>query len=182
MMSNEGRTGTVPLLPLPPGTATRPRMPTTRTRGEVALSSIGAAIQPDRLEKLLAPWLPEPADRAFVVRCLVGEGPHHHRGSNYVLLSLLGLLLERTAITVDPHAPTAQVPMRLPPHLLEHNPEGHYPLLMPLAPLKRLAPEGSAAFLAMVDTLTDGPPQHALANAAMVAMLDVLLARMDGQP
>ncbi|MEW5854001.1 MAG: hypothetical protein AB2A00_34825 [Myxococcota bacterium] len=150
-------------------------------RPHVPLSAIAASIHPERLQAVLAPWLPDPADRAFVVRCLVHEGPHHHRGANYVLISLLGLLVEAVGVgAVDPDAPSAPVPMRLPPDLLEHNPQGHFPLRLPLAPLRRLAPEGSSEFQAMVDCLTDGPPQHALANAATVAMIGALLDKLAG--
>lgn len=140
----------------------------------VPSSAITGFIDRARVEALLAPWVPDAAARAFVVRCMLDEGPAHHRGANYVLLSLLGALLDRTATAPAPGGPTAPVPMRVPP--LHDEQELEYPLALPLRPLEGLAerPEDLAA---MVDCLTDGPPQHALANAAMVALLGALLER-----
>ena len=54
------------------------------------------------------------------------------------------------------------------------------PLALPTAPLERLAPRGTRDFAAIVDCLTDGPPQHALANVAMVTLIAELLARLEG--
>ena len=65
--------------------------------------------------------------------------------------------------------------MRLPPHLADEADEDQFPLRLALRPLELLAPAGSPELEAMVDCLTDGPPQHSLANAAMVALIDALL-------
>jgi hypothetical protein len=139
-------------------------------------------IDRDAISALLAPFVPDTGERAFVVRCLVDEGPAHHRGANYVLLRLLGRLL---------HAPATRsgdvcaVPMQLPPHLadeLDDEAEQTYPLDLPLAPLDLLAPRGSQEQEAMVAALIDGPPQHALANVAMVAILDALLRQTQERP
>lgn len=141
-------------------------------------SAITAFVDADRIAALIAPWVPDPSQREFVVRCLLREGPAHHRGANYVLLSLLGLLLEGgPPLAPAPDQPGVAVPLRLPPHLAEEHEDGAYPLVMPTGPIERLAAAGSPEFEAMVDCLTDGPPQHALANAAMVALLGVLLER-----
>ncbi|HVY62350.1 MAG TPA: hypothetical protein VHF22_11890 [Planctomycetota bacterium] len=144
-------------------------------------SEVTAFIDPDRIDRLLAPWVADARDRAFVVRCLLGEGPAHHRGANYVLLALLGLLLPPAspggaappALAADDGA--VPVPLRLPPHLADGVESPDFPLRMPTAPLELLAPRASSAFAAMIDCLVDGPPQHALANAAMVALLGRLL-------
>lgn len=151
-------------------------------------SAIAALIRPERLAALLEPWLPDAEDRAFVVRCIAAEGPVHHRGASYALLSLLGVLLE----AAGPRAPApggdvVPVPMRIPPHLAARgHDDHHYPLEMPTAPLERLAARGSPEFTAIVDCLLDGPPHHALANAAMVCLIDALLARLpppaEGRP
>lgn len=138
-----------------------------------------------RVDRLLAPWVPDDDDRAFVLRCLLDEGPAHHRGVNWILLSLLGDLAAGA-----PAGPGAgghvRVPLRLPPHLRRHHDdeddedgddERAYPLRLPLAPLERLAGKDERAIDAMVDCLTDGPPQHALANAAMLVLIDALLRR-----
>jgi hypothetical protein len=143
-------------------------------------SAISAFVDPARIDLLLARWVPEAEDRAFVVRCLVGEGPAHHRGANFVLLSLLAQALEKAKAQPEPQGVTLPVPMRLPPHLAHAEAEQDaYPLRLPTAPLERLAPSGSRELEAMVDCLTDGPPQHALANVAMVALLGALLDALE---
>ena len=101
--------------------------------------------------------------------------------ANYVLLALLGELAGEIAART-PAKDDIPVPMRLPPHLAkdredDEDEDGDFPLRMPKAPLARLAKEGTPAFDAMVDCLTDGPPQHSLANAAMVCVLAALLER-----
>jgi hypothetical protein len=141
---------------------------------------VSALIRPSRIEALLAPWIPDAEERAFVVRCIVGEGPIHHRGASYTLICLLGLLLEALGPGEGPPraGESLPVPLRLPPHLARDD-DHDYPLSLPLAPLTRLAPEGSPELAALVDCLTDGPPHHALANAAMVSLLDALFARAE---
>lgn len=130
------------------------------------------------IEALLVPWLPDPTDRAFVARCIVDEGPIHHRGSSYALLRLLGLALAAAGGPAATTGETAAIPMRLPPHLRRGDDDQNFPLGVPLAALERLAPRDSPAFGALLDCLRDGPPHHALANAAMVCLLDALLARL----
>ncbi len=163
--------------PAPPARPGEPRRP-------VASSEITAFIVPAEIEALLAPWLPTATDRAFVVRCVLGEGPAHHRGANYVLLRLLGEVLARRA----PHPAAAgdrgddiAVPIRLPPRVAVEHDDTTYPLRIPRRVLARLAPAEGGTLDAMVDCVTDGPPQHALANAAMLCLLDALLAE-DGPP
>lgn len=131
----------------------------------------------DRIDTILRPWVPDDEDRAFVVRCLLEEGPAHHRGSNWILLALLAELAE--------HAPpstgrTVAVPMRLPPHLVGHEPGPDFPLSLPIDALERLAPGDALAQQAMIDCLVDGPPQHALSNAAMLCLIDAALRRARG--
>ncbi len=113
-------------------------------------------------------------------RCLLDEGPVHHRGVNWILLSLLGEL-EGVRPTTPPVGEHVCVPLRLPPHLRreygDEDEDGAYPLPLPLAPLRRLAGNDAWAVDAMVECLTDGPPQHALANAAMVLLIDALMRR-----
>jgi hypothetical protein len=138
-------------------------------------------IDSSRIDALLAPVLPDQADRAFVVRCILGEGPVHHRGANYVLLSLLGVLVEALG-PLDPTSVGARgtlpVPMRVPPHLARPGSMMAYPLALPTGPLDHLAPSGSTEQAAMAECLTDGPPQHALANAAMVWLLGAALEKL----
>jgi hypothetical protein len=138
-------------------------------------------IDSSRIDSLLAGVLPDGEDRAFVVRCILGEGPKHHRGANYVLLRLLGMLVDELgAGDMNPLRArgTLPVPMKVPPHLARPGSLMAYPLGLPTAPLERLAPSGSVDLAAMADCLTDGPPQHALANAAMIWLLGAALERL----
>ena len=152
-----------------------------RMTHRVPASEIAAFIQPDAIDALLAPWLPDPGERAMVVRCLLEVGPAHHRGSNYVLLRLMGLLLTRISPAAKPAPATsyAPVPLRIPPSVETTDGEMKYPFGVPTDVLERLAPKGSRSWVAMIDCLTDGPPQHSLANAAMLCMLDALLREND---
>ena len=157
-------------------------MPILPPGRHVPSSAIASFIDRARIDRLLTPFVPEAADRAFVVRCLLDEGPAHHRGANFILLALLEELLGGA---VDPPAGNSgvAVPMRLPPHLQKAGDDGTFPLRFPSAPIERLAAAGSPSYQAMIDCLTDGPPQHSLANAAMVCLLDVLLERSrSGKP
>jgi hypothetical protein len=123
---------------------------------------------------LLAPFVPDEGERDFVVRCLLDEGPAHHRGANYVLLMLLAELLDGTP---EPSDAAREVPMHLPPHLAgdADGDEQVYPLRLPTAALDRLAPSGSREQESMIAALLDGPPQHALANVAIVALVDAIV-------
>ncbi|MDP3156686.1 MAG: hypothetical protein Q8N23_28700 [Archangium sp.] len=131
-----------------------------------------------QLDALLATLVPEKAEREFVQRCLVDEGPLHHRGANYLLLRLLGLVLARVP-GVDAPLTGERVPMRLPPHLEDEVEEGHFPVPLPTHALRELLGDDEQAMEAAIDCLTDGPPQHALANVVMVALLERLLARLE---
>ena len=166
---------------MPPKPPPGPPRPPPHHRRHVPSSAIASFIDDRRIDELLAPWIGDDEERAFVVRCLLHEGPAHHRGANFVLLSLLGLLIEPGGPSrPKPGAPTHAVPLRLPPHLADQAADlGAFPLPLPEAPLARLARPGSSAYHAMVDCLTDGPPQHSLANAAMVCLIDELLRRLE---
>jgi hypothetical protein len=143
-------------------------------------SAIAASLNLKRLDSLLEPWVGDPEERAFVVRCIAGEGPVHHRAASYALLRLLGVVLDRLGGAPPERAgETAPVPLRLAPHIARHDDDDtHFPLRLPLAPLELLAPKGSRELAAIVDCLVDGPPHHALANTAMVCLLDAVLARL----
>lgn len=131
-------------------------------------------VDESRLAAALAPLVPDAGDRDFILRCLVGEGPIHHRGANYVLLSLLARAASRLGASLA--APVGEpVPMRLPPHLAATATDGSYPLALPTRALRDLAGGDARSLEAMIDCLTDGPPQHALANVAMLALIEGLL-------
>lgn len=161
-----------------------PRPPHHRHHRHAPTSAITRAIQPKELEALLEPWVPDAEERAFVVRCIVGEGPIHHRGANFALLMLLGALVEAAGPGATGGVGEAvPVPLRLPPHLAPRDREDQdYPLSLPTGPLERLAARGTPEFSALVDCLLDGPAHHALANAAMMCLIDALLARLGKGP
>jgi hypothetical protein len=147
-----------------------------------APSATAAFIDPSRLDALLAGVVPDDQDRAFVVRCIIGEGPAHHRGVNFVLLELLSKVVDALG-GADVEALRARgtlpVPMKVSPHLARPGSFMAYPLDLPTAPLERLAPAGSSQLSAMAACLTDGPPQHALANAAMMWLIGAALDRLE---
>lgn len=147
-------------------------------------STVRALLAPQRLESLLGAFIPDAADRAFVARCILEHGPTHHRGASFALLSIAALLLERTGglPSIPPAGKVVSVPLRLPPHLAEEDNEDQaYPLHMPLAPLEAIVHGDAPAVEALVDCLLDGPPHHALANAALVCALGALLERLPAQ-
>lgn len=91
------------------------------------------------------------------------------------------LLASLAAAVPTPVAPGASeaavpVPMRLPPHLADAVDDAHFPIWLPTAALRALAGDDPSRLDAMVDCLTDGPPQHGLANVVPVSLLDRLLA------
>jgi hypothetical protein len=153
-------------------------MPHSRAPSATTATFIDVA----QIDALLVAILPEEDDRAFVVRCILGEGPVHHRGANYVLLMLLDRLVGKVSpddVATLRARGTLPVPMKVPPNLERPNSIMAYPLSLPTAPLELLAPAGSAEHTAMIDCLTDGPPQHALANAAMLWLIAAALARLE---
>ncbi len=134
----------------------------------------------DALAPHLAPLAQDPEDRAFLARCIAAEGPAHHRVASVALLKLLALALEAAGGAREP-APEGgfAVQFRLPPHLDRHADEdAQYPVRLSRRALERLAPPGSPELAALADALTDGPAHHALANVAMVNLLDALLDRL----
>lgn len=162
----------------PPPICYRKRMPHRHS----ATARAQDVLRHDEVDALLAPWLPDRTDRAFVVRCLVEEGPIHHRGASYALLRLIGLALAAVGGPGPVRDESAPIPLRLPPHLRGRGGDGDFPLGVPLEVIERLAPRGSKEFAALLDCLRDGPPHHALANAAMVCMLGALLDKLSGAP
>ncbi len=134
-------------------------------------------IDADVIDDQLSTLIPDKRDRALVVRCVLNEGPAHHRGANAILLQLLGQLTQATPAADDE---SIAVPMRLPPHLQRRADDDDddgpavYPVRLPRAPLAELCGGDEATIAAMADCLLDGPPQHALANVVMVCLIDAL--------
>lgn len=149
-------------------------------RRHVPPSAVSSFLDAARITASLGDWVRDDADREFIVRCVIGEGPAHHRGANYVLLRLLDVVRTRLdgAATTTLGA-TMPVPMRLPPHLETEVAHPTYPLGLSVDAIERLAPRGSPDFDAMVDCVTDGPPQHALANVLMINLLETILKTLE---
>lgn len=145
----------------------------------VPSSAVSAFVDPGKLEQQLAPWVTDARAREFLVRCVVEEGPAHHRGANYVLLQLLGEVARRVGAAPSA-SETLPVPMRLPPHLADDADDSTWPLGLPAKAVERLAAKGSRDFEAMVDCVTDGPPQHAVANVVMLNLLESILEKLEG--
>lgn len=145
-------------------------------RRRVPSSLVASFLDRARVDALLLPLVPDVEERAFVLRCLLDEGPAHHRGANYVLVALLGEVVRLLGAPACAPARPSAVPMRLPPHLAAAGEEAYYPLSLDLATLALLAPGDSAALEAALDCLTDGPPQHVVANVVMVELIGRLLA------
>lgn len=147
----------------------------------VSSSDLLGFIDRAELDKALAPFVADPGERQFLIRCVVGEGPAHHRGANDVLLRLLARALEAARARPRPLTEGLPVPMHVPPHLKREGAHQSYPIKLPTMPLERLAAPGSRDVEAMADCLTDGPAQHAVANVLMVAMLGALLEALDSR-
>lgn len=164
---------------MPPRRPSHPPPPAI-TRPRRSASGLDKLVAADEIAALLSPWLPDDEDRAFVARCITAEGPAHHRISSAALLRLLAMALDAAGgAPKDEGLEGVPVPFHLPPHLDRHADEdAHYPLKMPRRTLERLAPAGSREIAAVTDSLVDGPPHHALANAAMVCLIDALLERL----
>lgn len=157
-------------------------MPHPHHPNRAAASAIALLLDAERVGRALAPWLPDEAERDYIVRCILQEGPIHHRGSSYALLALAGLIAERLGVDPGEAARAGEpVAMRLPPHLQPTDREPPaYPLRLDASALPRLGGrEGVEAVLA--DALTDGPPHHALANVALVDLLSAILRRVESR-
>lgn len=132
------------------------------------------------IDRALAPFVPDPSDRAFILRCVLEEGPAHHRGASFAILRVLSLAIERLgAPSKDLSAiPTTPLTIRLPPHLAEAAEDNAYPIGLPTRALREALgdPELEAA---AVDALCDGPAHHALANAMMLWLIEAILSRAE---
>lgn len=149
-----------------------------RKRTRLPSSSALHFVQSEQLDTVLSRLIPDAQDRAFIQRCLVSEGPLHHGGSNYLIVMLLGKILQQLP-GADLPLQGVEVPMLLPPHLEPHIEDGVFPIRLPTNALNQLLGNDEPALEAAIDCLTDGPPQHSLANVVTVAMLDQILARLE---
>lgn len=132
------------------------------------------ALDRSRLDQGLARLVPDERDRAFLLRCVLEEGPVHHRVANHALLSLVLDVVDATDAVVTPAA-GVPVPMRVPPHLRDEQREASFPVALDPTPLARLAPDPTP----WVEALLDGPPHHALANVLLVNLLGTVLGHLE---
>jgi len=131
------------------------------------------ALDPAAIDAALAPIVPEPRDRAFVLRCVVDEGPRHHRGASWALLRMLAAVLaELGGAEAHPDAAGEPVQMRLPPSLAAATDDGAFPVGVPTRLLGAIMDEDELAVA--LASLHDGPPHHAVANAVMATLIDAI--------
>jgi len=149
-----------------------------------AASAIALVLDPERLARVLEPWVPNASERTFLVRCIIGEGPIHHRGASYALLAVAGLIAERLGISAPAtDAAGLHVPMRLPPHLEQPGQEPPaYPIRLDPSGLDRLAAGNAGISQVLTDAVTDGPSHHALANVALLNLLSAILRHVEAAP
>ncbi len=152
-----------------------PRGPGHRHRH--SLSALSAASSQAKLEEALELVIPDAEDAAFVARCILGDGPAHHRAASWALLTVAAEIARRVGARPAPAGGDQPVSLPLPPHL-RHGEDASFPVSLPLAPLRAVL-ERERDVEAMADALIDGPPHHALANAALVALLARVLDRLD---
>jgi hypothetical protein len=159
-------------------------MPPLHHHDRAAASAIALVLDPDRLARILEPWVPDGGERTFLVRCIIGEGPIHHRGSSYALIALAGAIADRLGVSVPASGEASvTVPMRLPPHV-ERPDQDHpvYPLRLDPSGLDHLAAGKDGVRQVLADAVTDGPPHHALANVALLNLLAAILRRVEAGP
>lgn len=149
-----------------------------------AASAIALVLDADRLTRILEPWVPDAGERTFLVRCIIGEGPIHHRGASYALIAMAGAIAERLGVSAPrPDQEGITVPMRLPPHLERPDQEPPvYPLQLDPSGLDHLANGKEGIRQVLADAVTDGPPHHALANVALLNLLAAILRRVEAGP
>lgn len=149
-----------------------------------AASAIALVLDADRLARILEPWVPDVGERTYMVRCIIGEGPIHHRGASYALIALAGAIAERLGVAVPATDNTGiSVPMRLPPHLERPGEEPPaYPMRLDPTGLDHLANGHAGVRQVLADAVTDGPPHHALANVALLNLLAAILRRVEASP
>lgn len=146
-----------------------------------SLGALAAAADRRRLADALSPIVADARDREFVVRCILDEGPLHHRAASWALLMLASEVarrLEGAPVTApDDPRDSLEVRLKLPPHLAEDATDAVFPVRLPLAPLRAVA-DGERDVEALADALADGPPHHALANAVLVSLFARILAKL----
>jgi hypothetical protein len=158
---------------MPSGSRSSPPPPPPKKKhGHAGRGGREIAFDVAAIDAALAPVVPDRRDRAFVLRCVVGEGPRHHRGASWALLRMLTGVLEH----LEPIQPDADeladesIAIRLPPALESASDDAAFPVGMPTRLLRELLDDDELAIA--LASLTDGPAHHALANAVMATLIE----------
>lgn len=136
------------------------------------------ALDAGAIEAALVEIVPDARDRAFVLRCVLEEGPRHHRVASWALLRMLAAVLAEVG-GADPETregPSEPLGMRLPPNVAASSDDADFPIGVPTRMLREVLDEDEAA-LALA-CLSDGPPHHALANATMTWLIQAIYERV----
>lgn len=138
----------------------------------------GVALDAGAIDAALVAIVPDARDRAFVLRCVLEEGPRHHRVASWALLRLLAAVLAEVggADEATRDGPSEPLGMRLPPSVAASTDDAEFPIGIPTRMLRDVMDEGEATLA--LECLSDGPPHHSLANAAMTWMLEAIYERV----
>ncbi len=130
------------------------------------------------IDAALVDIVPDARDRAFVLRCILDEGPRHHRVASWALLRMLAAVLAEVggAERDTREGPSEPIAMRLPPLVAASSADAEFPIGVPSSLLRELMPSRDAELA--LECLREGPPHHALANAAMAWLLQAIHDRL----
>lgn len=163
--------------PPPPPPSSRPGRP---KRPKPERHRRDAALDAGAIDAALVGVVPDARDRAFVLRCILSEGPRHHRVASWALLRLLAEILAELG-GADPRTlerASEPLDMRLPPSVAASSDDAEFPIGVP-TPMLRAVMDRAEADLAL-ECLREGPAHHALANAAMAWLLQAIYDRVRG--
>lgn len=159
--------------PPPPPSPSSARRHERHGRRDIALDAAP-------IDAALVHVVPDARARAFVLRCILEEGPRHHRVASFTILRLLARIIEDLG-GAGPEAPDSTestLEMRLPPSVASLTDDAEFPIGIPKRMIREVLGEKSAEVA--LECLGDGPPHHALANAAMAWMLQSIHERLRG--
>jgi hypothetical protein len=136
----------------------------------------------DAINAGLAEVVPDARERAFVLRCILEEGPRHHRVASWTLLRLLAAVLAELGDARPTATRGASEPlgMRLPPSVVASSDDAQFPIGIPTSMVNEVMSRREVELA--LECLRDGPPHHALANAAMAWMIQAIYERVRQGP
>ncbi|MBL8677527.1 MAG: hypothetical protein JNK05_00060 [Myxococcales bacterium] len=133
----------------------------------------------EALESVLETLVEDPHEREFIARCIAREGPPHHQAASYALLRLLAEVSRRMGAVASPASRGKRTRVHVAPHhARDDDDEREFSLALPEGALARIEPDPKRR-AAFEDALLDGPTHHALANVAMVALIEAILVELD---